>query len=166
MSFVIGNERLSSKGYHYFHALYFKESVTLESMLDAGGVRELINAGLVESVDLKPGVGLEFTGKGRVLAYLFYTNGEIRAKQLTKLCNWHENTILLQAVARSHEPTQLEEIREYTTFLWWLNKIKAGLTLDAFSLSEVVECLDLPFELTESGQLTLTLPRLERKMVV
>lgn len=166
MSIIVGTARLNSKAYHYFHALHFKDEVILESKIDSIAIRELVGYGLVEPTGYEPGTVLNYTAKGRVMSYLFYVNGALRTKELTKLCEWRDNEVLIETLTRSTYPTKKDEIREYTTFLWWLNKIKAGVALSLFTLEEVNACLDLTLENTELDKLTLTLPNTERKLVV
>lgn len=166
MSFVIGNTRLSSKGYGFFHALYFKDQVILESTFDAAIARELMTAELIEPIELVKGAKLSYTPKGKVLSYLFYINGEMRSKHLTKLCNWQDNDTLRQVLDHANTPKDKDELREYAEFLWWLNQIRRGIEVGVFTLDEVITCLELPLTAETEGTLKLTLNNFPRQLSV
>lgn len=166
MSFVIGNTRLSSKGYNFFHALYFKDQVTLGSTFDVPAVRELLTAEFIKPINLDVGTKIEYSGKGEVLAYLFYLGGELRAKNLTKLCNWKDNEVLVKLLNSKVDPKTANELREYTEFLWWLNKIRNAIESESLTLPAVVEHLGLPLKVFEEKPLKLIFTGYARQLTL
>lgn len=140
--FIIGNHRLSSQGYLIFHALYYKANPQSENLFQSNAIQELVRTGLA-AVDK----GLvQFTEAGNLLAYLFYTAGEIRGKSLTKFCNWATNETLMEILAMDDLPVEQKYIREITEFTWWINHLRNAIVFEIVDLPACNKIFNLTLE--------------------